>query len=255
MRPRVTRFYHECNAFKFLRVGIRMRSPQTRAPRAQVPALFSGSPKPGSASYQASHTRTSQPGVRWSLQTTEHRPSVECFLRASLGAGGTQRLPRIVGRTAAKELIFTGRRINGSDALRMGLVDHLAAEGQTAEDRALQLARDIAQVLQLCKVEHLLPSSSKVWRCAEWWPGLQGAPIALRMAKAAIESGLDVDLASGLRLEQAYYAQVQCTAAGWLLLDAIVETLLPGADATVTGVLSTTGDSDRGQDGGAPCFC
>ena len=66
--------------------------------------------------------------------------------RVHAGAGGTQRLPRIVGRTAAKELIFTGRRINGTDALRLGLVDHLAAEGESAESRALQLARDIAQV-------------------------------------------------------------------------------------------------------------
>lgn len=58
-------------------------------------------------------------------------------------------MPRIIGRTAAKELIFTGRRINGTDALRLGLVDHLAAEGESADSRALQLARDIAQVFAI----------------------------------------------------------------------------------------------------------
>ncbi len=97
-------------------------------------------------------------------QTAGHESlRVERFLRASSGAGGTQRLPRIVGRTAAKELIFTGRRINGTDALRLGLVDHLAAEGQSAEDRALQLARDIAQVAYLRKSEHLTNSLWRIW--------------------------------------------------------------------------------------------
>lgn len=60
------------------------------------------------------------------------------------GAGGTQRLPRIVGISRAKELIFTGRRIDMHDAVKMGLADH-AADEAGAEDVALRLARDIAR--------------------------------------------------------------------------------------------------------------
>lgn len=134
------------------------------------------------------------------------------------GAGGTQRLPRIVGRTAAKELIFTGRRINGTDALRLGLVDHLAGDGESADSRALQLARDIAQVSRSCP--HTCECLRGDAKCRDltidrFRP--QAAPIALRMAKAAIDAGLDVDSASGLRMEQAYYAQVlQHTCLPWL---------------------------------------
>ncbi|KAL6777387.1 hypothetical protein ACKKBF_B21305 [Auxenochlorella protothecoides x Auxenochlorella symbiontica] len=95
------------------------------------------------------------------------------------GAGGTQRLPRVVGTPRAKELIYTGRRISAQEALDIGLADHLA-DSVSAEDRALRLARDIAQ----------------------------GGPVALRMAKQAIGLGMEVDLASGLLVEEACYAQV-----------------------------------------------
>jgi len=61
------------------------------------------------------------------------------------GAGGTQRLPRLVGLSAAKELVFTARRVAAEEAAGMGLVDHCVEEGRAME-RALGLAADIAQV-------------------------------------------------------------------------------------------------------------
>lgn len=97
------------------------------------------------------------------------------------GAGGTQRLPRLVGVSRAKELIYTGRRVDVHDAYSMGLADHVAEEGRAeAQEAALRVAREIAQ----------------------------GGPVALRLAKAAISLGSELDLASGLRVEEACYAQV-----------------------------------------------
>lgn len=95
------------------------------------------------------------------------------------GAGGTQRLPRLIGRSKAKELIFTGRRIGGDEAARLGLADHAVPAGQ-AMDRALSLAREI----------------------------LPNGPIALQAAKAAINGGLEVDRDSGLALERVCYGRV-----------------------------------------------
>lgn len=95
------------------------------------------------------------------------------------GAGGTQRLPRLIGRSKAKELIFTGRRLNGEEAAEAGVVDHAVSAGQ-ALDRAMDLAREI----------------------------LPNGPIALKAAKAAINGGMDLDRDSGLALERACYAQV-----------------------------------------------
>jgi methylglutaconyl-CoA hydratase len=65
------------------------------------------------------------------------------------GAGGTQRLPRLVGVAAAKELVFTARRVGGEEAVALRLVDHCVEEGG-ALDRALEIATDIAQVCD-CK--------------------------------------------------------------------------------------------------------
>eukprot|EP00798_Chlamydomonas_sp_ICE-L_P002280 gene2280-8548_t len=95
------------------------------------------------------------------------------------GAGGTQRLPRLIGPARAKELIFTGRRIEAFEALQIGLAEHVAKEDDVY-NKTLALATDIAK----------------------------GAPMSLHMAKAAISNGGDVDLASGLKVEEACYSQL-----------------------------------------------
>jgi len=93
------------------------------------------------------------------------------------GAGGTQRLARLVGKGKAKELIFMAQRLKATEALEIGLVNRVAAEGQLL-DEALEMAGKIKQ----------------------------NAPIALEMAKYAINYGSEIDLGSGLALESNCYA-------------------------------------------------
>lgn len=59
------------------------------------------------------------------------------------GAGGTQRLTRLVGGAKAKELIFTGRRVESEEAERIGLINILAKDPETAWDAAILLSRQI----------------------------------------------------------------------------------------------------------------
>ncbi|WHY02648.1 enoyl-CoA hydratase [Neobacillus sp. DY30] len=92
------------------------------------------------------------------------------------GAGGTQRLPRLVGKGRAKELIFTARRIDAQEALEIGLVEYTVPfEGLL--DKALDLAGKI----------------------------VRNGPIAVAQAKFAIDKGYDVDLSTGLAIEQNAY--------------------------------------------------
>eukprot|EP00064_Thunnus_orientalis_P012464 superscaffoldBa00001914_g12499 len=108
---------------------------------------------------------------------------VEAKLAIIPGAGGTQRLPRVIGVSLAKELIFAARVVDGTEACRVGLVSHSVEQnksGDAAYLRALELAREINP---------------------------QG-PIAIRMAKLAINQGIEVDLSTGLAIEEACYAQV-----------------------------------------------
>ncbi|XP_013884661.1 enoyl-CoA hydratase domain-containing protein 2, mitochondrial [Austrofundulus limnaeus] len=99
------------------------------------------------------------------------------------GAGGSQRLPRMVGITLAKELIFTGRRVGGQTALEMGLINRAVEQNQTGDAayrEALTLAREI----------------------------LPQAPVAVRMAKEAINRGTEVDIDSAMAIERMCYARV-----------------------------------------------
>ncbi|TDH68839.1 hypothetical protein CCR75_000345 [Bremia lactucae] len=89
------------------------------------------------------------------------------------GAGGTQRISK------AKELIFTSRRLNSESAEKIGLVDYAVSEGK-AFDKALEIAREI----------------------------LPNGPVGVRMAKEAIMKGAEVDISSGMAIENACYAQV-----------------------------------------------
>jgi len=88
------------------------------------------------------------------------------------GGGGTQRLPRLVGRGKALEMILTGARIDAREALRIGLVERVVPAGE---------ALSAAQTLALTLAER--------------------APVALRYAKEAVVKGLELPLAEGGRLE------------------------------------------------------
>ncbi|MBA4601177.1 enoyl-CoA hydratase-related protein [Thermoactinomyces mirandus] len=92
------------------------------------------------------------------------------------GAGGTQRLPRLIGKAKAKELIFTAQKITATDAERWGLVNKVVSKGKGLE-AALAWAGQIAE----------------------------NAPLALEQAKFAINQGVETELATGLALETKAY--------------------------------------------------
>ncbi len=92
------------------------------------------------------------------------------------GAGGTARLPRIVGVGRAKDLVLTGRRVGAAEALAMGLVSRVAPAGRLREE-AVALAEQVAR----------------------------NAPISLRQAKRAIDGGAGLPLDEALELEHRMY--------------------------------------------------
>ncbi|WP_028323389.1 enoyl-CoA hydratase-related protein [Desulfatirhabdium butyrativorans] len=92
------------------------------------------------------------------------------------GAGGTQRLPRLVGKGKAKELIFTGKRIGAAEALAIGLANHVV------------------------KPEALLDEAGKMAAMI-----CETGPIAIEQAKYAINYGMETDLNTGLAIESNAY--------------------------------------------------
>jgi enoyl-CoA hydratase/carnithine racemase len=106
----------------------------------------------------------------------------EILLGIIPGAGGTQRLPRLVGPARAKDIVFTGRMVKAAEALAMGLVDAVVPD-----ESVYQAALDLVQ------------------RYAA------GPALALRAAKQAIDHGLDADLATGLEIERVQFAALFAT--------------------------------------------
>lgn len=92
------------------------------------------------------------------------------------GAGGTQRLTRLIGKGKAKELIFTARKISASEAEKIGLVEYVE-KNENLMEKALEISKLISK----------------------------NAPIAVTQAKLAIDKGNEMDLQSGLAFEQAAY--------------------------------------------------
>ncbi|MGJ6979350.1 enoyl-CoA hydratase/isomerase family protein [Aestuariimicrobium soli] len=109
--------------------------------------------------------------------TTLGQPEIQLGIMP--GAGGTQRLPRLIGPSAAKDLIFTGRRVHTDEALSLGLVDEVVPDDQVFE-RALAWAQQF--------------DNSPSW--------------ALSWAKEAIDSGLEADLDNGLVIEATGFASL-----------------------------------------------
>ncbi|XP_065346405.1 methylglutaconyl-CoA hydratase, mitochondrial [Cloeon dipterum] len=108
---------------------------------------------------------------------------VESRLAIIPGAGGTQRLPRIVGGPLAKELLFTGRIFDGKKAREYGIANH-APEQNDAKDAAFLRAMQLA--------EEILPSG----------------PIALNLIKTAVDAGLQTSIDQGYKIEEQCYAHV-----------------------------------------------
>ncbi len=103
----------------------------------------------------------------------------EILLGIIPGAGGTQRLARLVGPAKAKDLVFTGRHVGAEEALEIGLADAVVPDDEVYAT-AVAMARKFAA----------------------------GPPLALAAAKRAIDHGLDLTLGEGLVLETRLFAQL-----------------------------------------------
>jgi enoyl-CoA hydratase/carnithine racemase len=106
----------------------------------------------------------------------------EILLGIIPGAGGTQRLTRLVGPSTAKDLVFTGRFVKADEALAIGLVDRVVPADQVY-DEALAWARQFTGA----------------------------ASLAVRAAKEAVDRGLEADLDTGLEIERQQFAALFAT--------------------------------------------
>ncbi|MFI0903520.1 enoyl-CoA hydratase/isomerase family protein [Streptomyces sioyaensis] len=106
----------------------------------------------------------------------------EILLGLIPGAGGTQRLARLVGPSKAKDLIFTGRQVKADEALALGLVDRV------------------------------VPAAEVHAQAHAWAARLASGPaLALRAAKECVDAGLETDIDTGLTVERTWFAGLFAT--------------------------------------------
>jgi enoyl-CoA hydratase len=118
----------------------------------------------------------------------------EILLGIIPGAGGTQRLSRLIGPSKAKDLIYTGRFVGADEALAIGLVDKL------------------------------FPADEVYAKSVEWAQQfVGGAALALRAAKQSIDQGLETDLQTGLEIERVQFAALWATADQKTGMDSFME--------------------------------
>jgi len=96
------------------------------------------------------------------------------------GAGGTQKLARIVGIAKAKELIYTGKRLTAEEAKQIGLINYVEEDYEKAYDKSISIAKDI----------------------------LPKGPIAIKQAKQALNASVETDLKTGLNIERMLYSKI-----------------------------------------------
>jgi enoyl-CoA hydratase/carnithine racemase len=106
----------------------------------------------------------------------------EILLGVIPGAGGTQRLPRLIGPARAKDLVFSGRQVPAAEALAIGLADRVVPDADVYQAAAGLVAQYAT-----------------------------GPALALRAAKQAVNRGLEVDLATGLEIERLQFAALFAT--------------------------------------------
>ena len=106
----------------------------------------------------------------------------EVLLGIIPGAGGTQRLSRLIGPSRAKDIIFTGRFVSAQEALQIGLVDEVVAPADVYAAARRRVERYVG-----------------------------GPAYAIRAAKEAIDHGLEVDLETGLEIERMQFAGLFAT--------------------------------------------
>ncbi|MFE5873473.1 enoyl-CoA hydratase/isomerase family protein [Streptomyces roseifaciens] len=106
----------------------------------------------------------------------------EILLGLIPGAGGTQRLARLIGPSKAKDLIFTGRMVKADEALALGLVDRVVPAAEVYEQAYAWAARLAA-----------------------------GPALALRAAKESVDTGLETDIDTGLAIERNWFAGLFAT--------------------------------------------
>jgi enoyl-CoA hydratase len=159
---------------KFGRIGTRMTEAIDAAPVPVIAAINGFALGGGAEIALACDVRIAAENARFGFP--------EVTIGIMPGAGGTQRLPRVVGSGMARELIFTGRIIEAREAKEIGLVNRVVGEGE-----ALEAAKEMAKQMA------------------------RNAPVAVRNAKTAMNIARNADLASGIEHEGDLFALLFAT--------------------------------------------